>query len=118
MTKVRRKYEVHKVPDEDKTPRKIVKLLPESKRKRGKGGRDAFEISADADERDQFDVFYPNGHSIRVVGAEGLHEIGLSSSERAGLVDMETGEEVDEQVEVSLRDVVSRKTRPPRRSAA
>lgn len=119
MQNVRRKYEVHKVPEEDRTKRKITKLALQSKRKGKKGKRASFEYTEEPDTREQYDVYFPNGHSLRIVGGpEALEEAGLSASENAGLVDMNTGEEVDEMEEVDLRSVVARKTRPARNVSA
>ena len=119
MQNVKRKYEVFKVPEENRTPRRITKLALQSKRKGKKGKRASFEYTEEPDTREQYDVYFPNGHSLRVIGGpEAMEELGLSTSENAGLVDMNTGEEVDEMKELDLRSVVARKTRPARNVSA
>lgn len=56
-------------------------------------------------------VYFPRGHSIRCSEAE-MKRLGFLN--RSGLVDMDTGDLVEEINVESLKDAVSRNTRRPR----
>lgn len=113
MPQFRRRFEVYPVPDEERTSRVVTQLVVQSKRK---NKRDAFETKEVKDEREQFDVYFPNGSSIRIIGRDELERLGLH--EGAGLVDMETGEDVPENFEpMTLRELVARNTQLPRGAA-
>ncbi len=112
---VKRKYEVHEVPDEERTPRTVVKLMaPSEAKKRKKAGKKntGFVHEEIKDDRPQYDVYFPSGHSIRVVGEAELLRLGFHIG--AGLVDMETGEDVDDHTPTSLREQSDRVTQRPR----
>lgn len=112
---VKRKYEVHEVPEDERTPRRIVKLMsPSDVKKRKKAGKKntGFGFETEKDSRPQFDVYFPSGHSIRVIGEDELLRLGFQVG--AGLVDMETGEDVGETEQVSLRDQAERTVQRPR----
>jgi len=115
MAKVKRKYEVHEVPDDEKTVRRVVKLMApsEAKKLKRKGKKHTgFGYEDVKDDRPQYDVYFPSGNSIRVVGEAELLRLGFSVG--AGLVDMETGEDVEEREPVSLREQVERNTQQTR----
>jgi hypothetical protein len=58
-------------------------------------------------------VYFPHGHSIFVETEEQLKRLGLAGA--SGLVDMDTGLSIDEDMEESLKDRVVRSTQPRRR---
>src|SRR3990167_7295800 len=58
-----------------------------------------------------YNVYFPRGHSIRVSEAE-LQRMGLNRD--PALVDMESGDGVGNASRVSLKERVSRKTKPTR----
>jgi len=112
---VKRKYEVHEVPDEERTPRTIVKLMaPSDAKKLKKAGKKTggFVQEDVKDNRPQYDVYFPSGHSIRVIGEAELLRLGFQVG--AGLVDMETGDDVDDREPASLREQAERTTQRPR----
>ncbi len=112
---IKRKYEVHEVPDDDRTPRTIVKLMaPSEAKKRKKAGKknSGFIQEEVKDDRPQYDVYFPSGHSLRVIGEQELLRLGFQVG--AGLVDMETGEDIDDREPTSLREQADRVTQRPR----
>lgn len=113
--KIKRKYEVHEVPEEERTTRHVVKLMApsEAKKLKKKGKKHTgFGYEEVKDDRPQYDVYFPSGHSIRITGEAELLRLGFSVG--AGLVDMETGEDVVDVEPVSLREQVARSTQQPR----
>ena len=111
----KRKYEVHEVPDDERTPRRVVKLMaPSEIKKRKKAGKRAsgFVTEVVKDDRPQFDVYFPSGHSIRVIGEQELLRLGFNVG--AGLVDMDTGDDVGEPTVASLKEQAVRVTQPAR----
>jgi len=115
MAKVKRKYEVYEVPEDERTPRRVVKLMaPSDAKKRKKDGkrRSGFDSVEVPDKRPQYDVYFPSGHSLRVIGEDELLRLGFHVG--AGLVDMETGEDIADTEPVSLREQVGRATQGPR----
>ncbi len=112
---VKRKYEVHEVPDDERTPRTIVKLIaPSEAKKLKKAGKRVVGFLREEvkDDRPQYDVYFPSGHSIRVLGEQELLRLGFHVG--AGLVDMETGDDVDDREPTSLREQSERTTQRPR----
>lgn len=112
---VKRKYEVHEVPEDERTLRIIVKLMaPSEAKKLKKAGKKAAGFSQEEvkDDRPQYDVFFPSGHSIRVIGEQELLRLGFHVG--AGLVDMETGDDVTEREPTTLREQSDRTTQRPR----
>ncbi len=112
---IKRRYEVHEVEEEEKSVRRVVKLLApsEAKKLKKKGKKHTgFGYDEVKDDRPQYDVYFPSGHSIRVIGEAELLRLGFSVG--AGLVDMETGEDVEEREPVSLREQVARVTQGQR----
>lgn len=57
-------------------------------------------------------VYFPQGHSIHVRTKEELKRLGFDR--QAGLIDMESGEEVPVSMNRSLKEHVIRKTKPTR----
>ena len=112
---VKRKYEVHEVPEDERTPRVIVKLMsPSDAKKRRKSGKKTggFIQEETKDDRSQYDVFFPSGHAIRIIGEAELLRLGFQVG--AGLVDMETGDDIDDIEPTSLREQADRTTQRPR----
>lgn len=112
---VKRKYEVHEVSDDERTPRIIVKLMaPSEAKKLKKAGKKTggFIQTEVKDDRPQYDVYFPSGHSIRVLGEQELLRLGFHVG--AGLVDMETGDDVEDREPASLREQADRTTQRPR----
>ena len=99
MTQLRPKFEVHEVHGEDMT-RKTCEKDP-------KGG---FIYKTVKDTRRCFDVYFPNGHSVRIRGEDELKRLGFAGA--PNLVDMETGDEVPNQQAMSLKTHVERSTKP------
>lgn len=113
MAQVRRKYEVHEVEEEARSPRLVTKIAAPSKAKKAGGRRKSgFDVEEVKDDRPQYDVYFPNGNSIRIVGDDELHRLGFHVG--AGLVDMETGEDIDDMPQRSLKELAERKTQGPR----
>lgn len=71
------------------------------------GGFISKEIEVDAG----YVVYFPRGHSIRVSEQE-LNRLGLNQD--PSLVDMESGEAIGPANRLSLKERVSRKTKPTR----
>jgi hypothetical protein len=99
---IKRKFEVEALPDT--TKRVLVK------KENGKN----FEYEEVAISGG-FMVYFPQGHSIRVRNVEELRRLGISPS-KIPLVDMNSGEEVGDEVSTSLKQSVERSTKPARNS--
>lgn len=115
MAKIKRKYEVHEVPEDEKSIRRVVKLMaPSDAKKLKKKGKKhtGFGYEEVKDDRPQYDVYFPSGHSLRIIGEAELLRLGFHVG--AGLVDMETGEDIEDQEPVSLREQVDRVTQGQR----
>ena len=93
-TQVLPAYEVHPVPDEQRTPRCVIKIG-----KRPDGNNGGFEREEVEDDEPQFDVYFPRGHSVRLTETE-LKRQGFHVD--PSLVDMESGEVMPDQRSVSL----------------
>lgn len=109
--RIRPQFEVHEVPQEQRSKRTVA--VPKFTTKPSKDGKSVkrqvgFEYKELDDDRPQFDVYFPHGHSIRVIGKTEMVRLGFAN--KPGLVDMETGEIVP-QHDISLRDYVERSTR-------
>lgn len=97
---LKRAYEVHEVPKDQRSPRRVCTY---AKGKGNKGGK--FEFKEVPDDRRQFDVYFPHKHCIRVHEEE-LQRLGFTQS--AGYVDMDTGELVQFGEQTTLRDMIER----------
>ena len=97
MPQLMPRFEVHPV-DEELT-RTILTPNKET------GG---FDKKVVKEERKCFDVFFPNGHSMRVRGEDELRRLGFDTS--PALVDMETGD-IAPQAATSLKTHVERTTK-------
>ena len=68
------------------------------------------------DDKCGYMVYFPQGHSIHVRTTEELKRLGFHR--QAGLIDMESGEEVPMSMNRSLKEHVVRKTKPSRGAAS
>ena len=93
---IKPKFEVHEVPEDDKTERTVNTYV---KGKDGKAGM--FKAKSVKDDRPQYDVYFPNGHSIRLFGDEELEARGFSNP--SPLIDMDTGDVAGQQQPNILR---------------
>jgi hypothetical protein len=59
-----------------------------------------------------FMVYFPQGHSIHVPNEKELKRLGFHR--QAGLIDMESGEEIPMNLNMSLKERVARKTKETR----
>lgn len=66
-----------------------------------------------AEGKDVYDVYFPQGHHIRVIGDKALADLNLDGEPK--LVDMNSGEEVPEGYS-SLKSLVQSKTHQKRRA--
>ena len=104
MARLRRLFEVEKLPGTVVvTKRKFVKA---------KDGAQKF-ITEEVEVPAGYMVYFPQGHSIRVFNEAELTRLGLN--DKAGYVDMDTGERVDAEDAVSLKDLVASRTQDVRR---
>jgi hypothetical protein len=110
MATIRQIFEVHRVPKrmmEQTVPEISIEEIDGRKVKRITGfKKETVEVKGG------FMVYFPRGHSIFVDSEGGLATFGLlndDGSVRTGKVDMETGEPVEDQTPVSLKDSLERK---------
>lgn len=114
------RYEVEEVPNAVVNQRviKYVKQRDEDgkliKDENGKVLQERVEEVVNvAEHQPVYDVYFPQGHHIRVVGEQSLKDMNLDGE--AKLIDMNTGEEVPEGF-TSLKSLVASKTKQKRRA--
>ena len=107
MPDIKPRYEVHAVPEDERTPRTVTA----HQGKEGSGG--IFESTEVPDDRPQYDVYFPHGHSIRIIGDEELAAQGFVDP--SVLVDMESGDVVGRMADNSLKTHSQRKTKNKKR---
>lgn len=64
-----------------------------------------------------FMVYFPSGASMRARSVEHLQELGIDLNSVPGLIDMDTGEEIEVPQMVDLEQVANASTRGTRRRA-
>lgn len=104
-------FHVKPVAKADKTKRHIRKIVKMSKRK-DMEAENPWEDEFKDDDRPQFDVYFPAGHHIRVIGEKTLKRLGLHIT--PGIIDMNSGEIVPQAEMVNLEEEVARVTQRPR----
>lgn len=106
-------FKVKPVPVKERTKRHVRKIIKMSERDRSDDGEDtAWEDEFSDDKRDQYDVFFPSGCSMRVIGKRELKRLGLAG--KPGIVDMDTGDVQPEAEPLDLEEHVKRTTKSPR----
>ncbi len=103
MANIRRAFQVESLKGKVKTTITEVEKL--------ENGSSVFhkrEVEAPAG----FMVYFPQGHSIRVESQEQLERLGFAG--HSGMVDMDTGDFVEDASPTDLKSVVERATAPPR----
>ncbi len=116
MTDIKPKYEVHKANGTFKRVyyKVIYKTDDKGKTLLDKDGNKIY-LNLEQFEKEEdrgFMVYFPDGHSIHVRNENKLKELGFNKP--ANFVDMETGEEVDQPLAISLKELSARKTQPSR----
>ena len=99
--KIKPRFEVHKC---DTPLRRVCIKLEEG----------TFEYKDQKDDRQAYMVYFPGGHSIRVIGEDNLRLLGFDGNPE--LVDMNTGDIVGEVAATSLKEMSERVTKPSKRS--
>ena len=92
--KIRPKFSVREVPAEQRSQRLVTKFVASGDGLKDKNGNPSVTIAVSKQPPDQrqFDVFFPNGSSIRVTEAR-LKQLGFDG--RQSYIDMNTGEELE-----------------------
>lgn len=117
MANIKRKYQVKKL--EGKATRRMATplyqkddkgefILDDKNRKILAGGFEYTNKEVDAG----YMIYLPSGSSFRLWTEEDVLAQGYRIGAKAGLVDMDTGDDVEEESEVDLEELVARKEKP------
>ena len=108
---IKPEFEVHEVDEDDRSP----SITTEYVKAKGKDYGSFVQKEEPSEER-QFDVYFPHGHSIRIIGIDELKARGFAGD--PNLVDMDTGDIEPPQRNVSLRTHSERVTKKPKHAGA